>query len=111
MRSSRRRGRCRSSRSRCRGTARRGGRGFIEAVRESGNQEVRGMKAVVVGGSGQIGGWLLRALGERGHEAVGTFATVAYPGLVHLDAADLKGSADWLRGQRPEVVFYPAGFT
>lgn len=69
------------------------------------------MKAIVVGGSGQIGGWLLRVLDERGHEAVGTFATAAYPGLVHLDAADSKGSAAWLRDQRPDVVFYPAGFT
>ena len=43
--------------------------------------------------------------------AVGTYATVAYPGLVHLDAADLSASAGWLREQKPDVVFYPAGFT
>ena len=29
------------------------------------------MRAVVIGGSGQIGGWLLRTLADRGHEAVG----------------------------------------
>ena len=69
------------------------------------------LKAVVVGGSGQIGGWLLRTLADRGHEAIGTYATVAYPGLVHLDAADLAASASWLRDQKPDVVFYPAGFT
>src|SRR3954451_13877517 len=69
------------------------------------------MRAVVVGGSGQIGGWLLRVLGERGAEAVGTYATVAYPGLERLDAADLAASAAWLRDRRPDVVFYPAGFT
>jgi dTDP-4-dehydrorhamnose reductase len=69
------------------------------------------IRAVVVGGSGQIGGWLLRTLADRGHQAVGTYATVKYPGLHHLDAADLAASADWLRHQRPEVVFYPAGFT
>ena len=69
------------------------------------------LRAVVVGGSGQIGGWLLRTLAERGHEAVGTYATVAYPGLVHFDAADLAPSAAWLRDQKPDVVFYPAGFT
>ena len=67
--------------------------------------------AVVVGGSGQIGGWLLRTLAERGHRAVGTYATVAYPGLAHLDAADLAASAAWVRDQKPDVVFYPAGFT
>lgn len=69
------------------------------------------MRAVVIGGSGQIGGWLLRVLSERGHEAVGTYATVAYPGLVRLDASELEHAAGWLRSQRPDVVFYPAGFT
>ena len=69
------------------------------------------VRAVVIGGSGQIGGWLLRTLADRGHEAVGTYATVAYPGLVHLDAADLAASSAWLRDQEPDVVFYPAGFT
>jgi len=69
------------------------------------------MRAVVIGGSGQIGGWLLRVLGGRGHEAVGTYASAAYPGLVRLDAAELDASAAWLRGQKPDVVFYPAGFT
>jgi dTDP-4-dehydrorhamnose reductase len=69
------------------------------------------MRAIVIGGSGQIGGWLLRALAGRGHQAIGTYATVAYPGLVHLDAADLATSAAWVREQGPDVVFYPAGFT
>lgn len=69
------------------------------------------MRAVVIGGSGQIGGWLLRVLRETGHEAVGTYATVAFPGLVALDAADLDRAAAWVAGQRPDVVFYPAGFT
>ena len=69
------------------------------------------MRAVVVGGSGQIGGHLLDALAERGHEGVGTFQTVPTPGLVPLDAAELDASAAWLRGLRPDVVFYPAGFT
>ncbi len=69
------------------------------------------LRAVVVGGSGQIGGWLLRTLVERGHEAVGTYATVSFPGLVPLNAADLEASAAWLRDQKPDVVFYPAGFT
>ncbi len=69
------------------------------------------MRAVVIGGSGQIGGWLLRTLDERGHAGIGTFATVPFAGLVHLDASDLAGSVAWLRGQKPDVVFYPAGFT
>ena len=69
------------------------------------------MRAAVVGGSGQVGGWLLRVLADRGHEAVGTYATAAFPGLVHLDAADLDAASSWVRGVRPDVVFYPAGFT
>lgn len=69
------------------------------------------MKAIVIGGSGQIGSWLLHSLAARGHDAVGTYCTVAYPGLVQLDGADLSGSAQWLREQRPDVVFFPAGFT
>jgi dTDP-4-dehydrorhamnose reductase len=69
------------------------------------------MRAVVIGGSGQIGGSLLHALEERGHEAIGTYASVAFPGLSKLDAADLEGAAEWVKGQRPDVVFYPAGLT
>ena len=69
------------------------------------------MRAVVVGGSGQIGGWLLRTLSDRGHEAFGTYATTPFAGLDRLVASDLAASAAWLRGRRPDVVFYPAGFT
>ncbi|SIN68883.1 dTDP-4-dehydrorhamnose reductase [Singulisphaera sp. GP187] len=69
------------------------------------------MRAVVIGGSGQLGGWLLRVLAERGHDASGTFATTAFPGLVPLDAANQTAAADWVRDQKADVVFYPAGFT
>ena len=71
------------------------------------------MKAVVVGGSGQIGGWLLRHLAARGHEATGTYATAPVPGLVplNLGTTDPASAAAWLRSERPDVVFYPAGFT
>ncbi len=68
-------------------------------------------RAIVVGGSGQIGGWLLRTLAEQGHEAVGTYNTVAFPDLVPLDGANLDASARWIADQKPDVVYYPAGFT
>ena len=74
-------------------------------------QRTAPLRAVVIGGSGQIGGWLLRTLAERGHFAVGTFSSVPFPGLVHLDAAALRSAADWVQAQKPDVVFYPAGFT
>ncbi len=70
-----------------------------------------GMRAIVIGGSGQIGGWLLRTLADRGHDAIGTYNTVAFPGLTHLDGADLETSARWVAEQKPDVVYYPAGFT
>lgn len=69
------------------------------------------MRAVVIGGSGQIGGWLMRVLAEQGHDATGTYATVSYPALVALDAADRITASAWVRSQRPDVVFYPAGLT
>ena len=87
-------------------------RGIAPALQQS--SAARGsteMRAVVIGGSGQIGGWLLRTLADRGHEAIGTFATVAFPGLVRLDAADLDGLGGLARERQPDVVFYPAGFT
>jgi dTDP-4-dehydrorhamnose reductase len=67
--------------------------------------------AVVIGGSGQIGGWLLRVLKERGHRAVGTYSTAPFPELSKIDAADRDAASAWLKEQAPDVVFYPAGFT
>jgi dTDP-4-dehydrorhamnose reductase len=69
------------------------------------------LRCLVIGGSGQIGSWLLRTLATRGHQAVGTYATVALPGLARLDASELSQAAAWVREQGPDVVFYPAGFT
>ena len=69
------------------------------------------MRAVVVGGSGQIGGWLLRTLADRGHEAVGTYQNVAYPCLIRFAAAELPAAGAALTASRPAVIFYPAGFT
>ncbi|MDR3622143.1 MAG: SDR family oxidoreductase [Paludisphaera borealis] len=69
------------------------------------------LRAVVVGGSGQIGGWLFRYLAERGHQAVGTYSSQAFSDLIALDAADLDAVTALLRAERPDVVFYPAGFT
>ncbi|MGO9463718.1 MAG: SDR family oxidoreductase [Isosphaeraceae bacterium] len=69
------------------------------------------LRAVVIGGSGQIGGWLLRVLAQRGHHAIGTYASVPFPGLLHLDAGNREAAASWLKAQTPDVVFYPAGFT
>jgi dTDP-4-dehydrorhamnose reductase len=69
------------------------------------------LRCVVIGGSGQIGGWLIHELTSRGHSAVGTYATTPFPGLTPLDAADFGTAADWVKRQEPDAVFYPAGFT
>ncbi len=69
------------------------------------------LRAVVVGGSGQIGGWLLRILTERGHHAIGTYFSVPFPGLSRLEADQREAAASWLKSQTLDVVFYPAGFT
>jgi dTDP-4-dehydrorhamnose reductase len=69
------------------------------------------MRALIIGGSGQIGGWLLRILAEREHQATGTYNKVPQPGLVPLDAAGLDDATALLNKLKPEVVFYPAGFT
>jgi len=69
------------------------------------------LRAVVIGGSGQLGCWLLWTLAQRGHAATGTYASVQFPGLVQLDAGELQPAADWIMEQAADVVFYPAGFT
>src|SRR6516165_5082796 len=74
-------------------------------------QSPKPLRAVVIGGSGQIGGWLLRTLSQRGHSVTGTYATVQFPGLFKIETGDLQVAADWIKQQAPDVVFYPAGFT
>jgi dTDP-4-dehydrorhamnose reductase len=74
-------------------------------------QSAQRLRAVVIGGSGQIGGWLLRTLSQRGHSVTGTYATVQFPGLFKIETGDLQVAADWIKQQAPDVVFYPAGFT
>jgi dTDP-4-dehydrorhamnose reductase len=69
------------------------------------------MRALVVGASGQIGGWISHWLKVEGHEASGTYATVPVPGLIPFNAADQGAATRLIREIRPGVVFYPAGFT
>src|SRR5262249_10001606 len=66
------------------------------------------MRAVVIGGSGQIGGWLLRGLTDSGHGAIGTYATVPFPGLTPLDSADLVVAPPSPPSQPARVGFYPS---
>jgi dTDP-4-dehydrorhamnose reductase len=69
------------------------------------------MKILVIGGSGLIGNYVLKAAKEAGHSAVGTFRNYSLPGLVHLDGSDLREMQSLLDAQRPEAIVYAAGWT
>ena len=69
------------------------------------------MRALVIGASGQVGAALLRALRARGHEAIGTWAHHAYPGLVPLDLADGAALERLLAAGRPDWVLCPAALS
>jgi dTDP-4-dehydrorhamnose reductase len=69
------------------------------------------MKVAIVGGSGQIGGWLMHLLKLRGFAVAGNYNSVAYDGLDHVDAADHDSSRLWIKSQKPGLIFYPAGWT
>lgn len=69
------------------------------------------MRALVIGASGQVGSALLEALGARGHEALGTYAHHAAPGLAPLDVTDSAALERAVMDARPDWVFCPAGLT
>ncbi len=66
------------------------------------------MKHVIVGASGQVGGYLMQELAARGETVVGTYRHHEAAGLVPLDMLDEGQSAEFLEHQRPDVVWIPA---
>src|ERR1700704_5904705 len=71
----------------------------------------RFMRALVIGASGQVGSALLRVLRARGHEAVGTWAHQAFPGLVPLDFTDAVATERLVAETRPDWVICPAALS
>jgi dTDP-4-dehydrorhamnose reductase len=69
------------------------------------------MRALVIGGSGQVGAALLRELAERGHAATGTYGRHLVDGLAHLDVTDHAAVGRAVAAARPDWVLYPAGLT
>ena len=69
------------------------------------------MRALVIGASGQVGAALLRVLGARGHTAVGTWAHVEAPGLVHLDFTDAAATERLIAETHPDWVLCPAALS
>ncbi len=69
------------------------------------------MRALVIGASGQVGAALLRVLRTRGHEAVGTWAHDAYPGLVPLDFTDSAATERLVADTCPDWIIYPVALS
>jgi dTDP-4-dehydrorhamnose reductase len=69
------------------------------------------MRALVIGGSGQVGAALERALIGRGHSAVATHHRVSQPDTVQLDVRDEAATSRVMTDVAPDVVFCPAGLT
>jgi dTDP-4-dehydrorhamnose reductase len=69
------------------------------------------LRALVIGGSGQVGGAIAAALAAAGHEVVATWRSVEFPDLVHCDLADQSEVEQIVAEARPEAVFCPAGAT
>jgi dTDP-4-dehydrorhamnose reductase len=69
------------------------------------------MRALVIGGSGQVGAALERTLIGRGHTAVATHHRVSQPGTVQLDVRDEAATSRVMTDVAPDVVFCPAGLT
>jgi len=69
------------------------------------------MRALVIGGSGQVGAALGKVLVARGHTVVATHHRVAQQGTVQLDVGDGAATARVMAEAAPDVVFCPAGLT
>jgi dTDP-4-dehydrorhamnose reductase len=69
------------------------------------------MRALVIGASGQVGAALMRALRERGHDAIGTYAHHGADGLGALDVTDRGAVERAIEDARPDWVLCPAGLT
>ena len=69
------------------------------------------MRALVIGGSGQVGAALLHALRARGHHAVGTWAHHELPGLMPLDFTDAGAVERAIGESRPDWVLCPAALS
>ncbi|POB10339.1 NAD(P)-dependent oxidoreductase [Sulfobacillus sp. hq2] len=66
------------------------------------------MKHVIIGASGQVGGYLFKELATRHESVVGTSWTHTAPGLRSLNMEDEKAVIQLLDGEHPHVVWIPA---
>ena len=68
-------------------------------------------RALVIGGSGQVGGALVAELSARGHEVVATWRSVEQSGLIHCDLGDAAEVERVVAEVRADWIFCPAGAT
>ncbi|MDA1303397.1 MAG: SDR family oxidoreductase [Nitrospirae bacterium] len=69
------------------------------------------MRALVIGASGMVGGALMRALSQRGHEATGTYRNYPIEGYSLLDVNDGPSAERLILQTNPDWIFCPAGMT
>jgi dTDP-4-dehydrorhamnose reductase len=69
------------------------------------------MRALVIGVSGQVGAALVKALRERGHEAIGTYATHEVPDATPLDVRDEAQTEHLVAYAKPDWILCAGGLT
>jgi CDP-4-dehydro-6-deoxyglucose reductase, E1 len=72
--------------------------------------KLAGSRALVVGGTGLVGGMLLKLLEEQGAETLGTYCSRSSNGFKQLDLRDEAAVRELLEAYRPHVVFLAGGF-
>lgn len=68
-------------------------------------------RVLVTGAAGQLGGYLMRRLGEAGHEAIGTAHSSSTDDFLLVDIADRDSVAKAFGQVRPDVVIHAAAYT
>lgn len=66
--------------------------------------------ALIIGGSGQVGTWLLRTTPE-GWNSMGTTTQRPHPSLLYLDITDDIAVKGLINTLRPHIVFHTAAYT
>src|SRR5258708_792789 len=69
------------------------------------------MRELVIGASGLVGGFLMKAIAADGREAIGTFFVHPSAGLHPLDTRCAASVASCFDELRPAIVYLPASLT
>lgn len=69
------------------------------------------MKCIVIGAAGQVGLALMRTLRLKNHQTLGIDRLPLLSDITIADASDLKMIRSVVNKERPDWIFYPAGFS